>query len=340
MSRVYVANSDSQELSVYTLDDAGTLHDLATLAVQSPAQTGRSMVMATNPLRRLLYVAYLSGAHYTVATFALEAASGRPDRIGTTPLADTMAYLATDRSGRFLLAASYAGNRVTVNAIGADGVVGALVQDLPTAPKAHCILTDATNRHALYTSLGADLVYRQGFDAATATPLQPDPATRSMPPHSGARFLALSPDNRYVYVNGELDGSVAVLPFDPQSGELGPALQTVSSLPAGFSGKPWAADLKLTPDGRYLYVSERTGSTIAAYAVEAESGLLRPVGIVPTVRQPRALAIDPFGRFLLAAGQLSNSVAVYAINLSSGALRPLAEYPVGRNPTWIEILLP
>jgi 6-phosphogluconolactonase len=338
MSRVYVANSDSQDLSVFRLDEAGGLHDVATLVVQSPPQTGRSMVMATNPAWRVLYTAYLSGDHYAVATFALDTSSGLPERIGTAPLADTMAYLATDRSGRFLLGASYAGNRVTVNAIGTDGTVGALLDDRPTAPKAHCILTDRTNRHVLYTSLAADLVYCQPFADGGGAPLRLAPSTLAMPAHSGSRFLALAPDNRFVYVNGELDGSVAVLPFDAASGALQPAVQTVSALAEGFSGKPWAADLQLTPDGRTLYVSERTGSTIAALAVEAGGAALRLIGIVSAVRQPRALAIDPTGRFLVAAGQLSNSLAVYAIDPGSGALAPLGEYPVGRNPTWIEIV--
>jgi len=159
-----------------------------------------------------------------------------------------------------------------------------------------------------------------------------------MPPLSGPRFISLSPDGRHVYVNGELDGSVSVHPFDAATGTVRPSVQQLSALPAGFAGKPWAADLKLTPDGRHLYVSERTGSTIAAFAVEAGSGTLRLVSIVPALRQPRALGIDPSGRFLIAAGQLSNSVAVYAIDPASGGLRALAEYPVGRNPTWVEIL--
>ena len=338
MSRVYVANTDGQDLSVFDLDEAGTLRGIATLAVQSPPQTGRSMVLAMDPGRTLLYAGYLSGTHYAVATFALDPYSGLPTRLGTTPLADTMAYLATDGSGRYLLGASYAGHRVTVNAIGPDGTVGELLQSLPTAPKAHCILTDSCNRHVLYTSLGADLVYVQGFDAGGAVPLTPDPATLSMPTGSGSRFLAFAPDNRFVYVNGELDGSVAVLPYDGLTGRLQPAVQTQSILADDFSGKPWAADLKLTPDGRHLYVSERTGSTVTAFAVEAGGAALRRLAIVPSVRQPRALGIDPAGRFLVAAGQLSNSVAVYAIDPAGGALSWLAEYPAGRNPTWIEIL--
>jgi 6-phosphogluconolactonase len=164
-----------------------------------------------------------------------------------------------------------------------------------------------------------------------------EPPAVSMRPKSGPRFLALSPDGRFVYVNGELDGSISVYPFERATGTLQPRIQTVSLLPTGFTGRAWAADLRMTPNGEYLYASERTSSTLSAFAVDRVSGLLRPVGSVASVQQPRALAIDPEGRYLIAAGQLSNSIMSYAIVPGTGALRALSEYPVGRNPTWIEI---
>ena len=338
MSHVYIANADGQDISVFELESTGALQPMRTIAVQFPPQTGRSMLLATGVNRRLLYAAYLCDGQFAVATLALDPVTGIPACLGTTRLADAMAYMTTDRTGRYLLCASYAGSRVTVNTIGRDGCVGALLQDLPTAPKAHCIIADPTNRHVLYTSLGGDLVYRQGFDELRGQIGPQAPVTLATPPNSGPRFLALSGDGRTVYVNGELDGSVSVHPFDAASGTLHPAVQRVSALPDGFTGKPWAADLKITPDGRFLYVSERTGSTIAAFAVSPDDGRLRLAGIVPSVRQPRALGIDPGGRYLLAAGQLSDTVAVHAIDPASGTLKLLADYPVGRNPTWIEIV--
>jgi 6-phosphogluconolactonase len=338
MTFVYVANADGQDISVFALLADGALRACATVPAQSPPQTGRSMLLAFSPDQRLLYAAFLSGGtHFAVATFTIDGADGIPVLAGTAPLADTMAYMATDRSGRFLLCASYAGNKVTVNAIGSDGCVGALLQSIATEPKAHCIFADTSNRHVLHTSLGGDLVYQQRFDAASGKLSPNEPPTMAMPPGSGTRFLAPSPDGRFLYVNGELDGSVSVCPVDGATGTLRPRIQTVSALPAGFAGKAWAADLRITPDGRFLYASERTSSTLSAFAVDRASGLLRLVGSVPCVRQPRALAIDPAGRYLIAAGQLSNSVKCYAIDPGTGGLAPLREYPVGRNPTWIEI---
>lgn len=338
MTCVYVANADTQEISVFRLRLDGSLTAVATVAVQAPPQPGRSMLLATTPERRLLYAAYLSGSDFAVSTYTLDGPDGVPRCFSTAALADTMAYMATDRTGRYLLCASYAGNRVTVNAIGADGSIGELLQSIATQPKAHCIITDAANRHVLHTSLGGDVIYQQHFDAATGRLAPNQPATLATPFKSGPRFVRLGHDERFAYVNGELDGSVAVYPYDSAAGTLQACIQTVSVLPAGFGGTPWAADLVLNQDGKYLYASERTSSTIAAFAIDPASGLLRPVSVVAAVERPRALCIDPSGRFLIAAGQLSNSVGCYAIDPRSGALQPLGEYPAGRNPTWIAIV--
>jgi 6-phosphogluconolactonase len=338
VSYVYVANADGQDISVFRLESDGALSACGTVTAQSPPQTGRSMLLAISPDQRFLYAAYLSGgAHFAAATFRVDGSNGIPVRRGTAALADSMAYMVTDRSGRYLLCASYAGNRVTVNGIGANGLVGALVQNIATAPKAHCIITDASNRHALHTSLGGDLVYQQRFNAANGVLTPNAPATIAMTPGSGPRFMAMSPDGRFTYINAELDGSISVHPYDGNSGTLKARIQAVSVLPPGFTGKPWAADLRMTPDGRYLHASERTSSTVSTFAVDEASGLLRLIGSVPAVRQPRALAIDPTGRYLLAAGQLSNSVLCYSLDADNGVPKPLREYPVGLNPTWIEI---
>ena len=83
--------------------------------------------------------------------------------------------------------------------------------------------------------------------------------------------------------------------------------------------------------------SERASNTIAAYAVDAPSGRLTPLGSVPTEPPPRGFRIDPSGRFLLAVGQTSNRMSVYAIG-ADGRLTKLADYPMGTNPNWVEII--
>ena len=100
----------------------------------------------------------------------------------------------------------------------------------------------------------------------------------------------------------------------------------------------WAADIHLTPNGRFLYASERTTSTIGAFRVDSASGKLIYLGSTPTEKQPRGFNIDPFGRYLLAAGLHTNSLTSYQIDSETGALTKLADYPTGEGPNWIEFV--
>ena len=154
---------------------------------------------------------------------------------------------------------------------------------------------------------------------------------------AGPRHLVFHPNGRFVYLLSELDAGVDVLAFDAATGTLS-NVQTLSTLPAGFTGKPWAADIHVTPDGRFLYTSERTTSTLAAFAIDPASGTLTLKSHTPTEKQPRGFNIDPSGRFLVAAGQLSHAMTLYAIDRESGALKPLKNYSLGKNPNWVEII--
>ena len=145
------------------------------------------------------------------------------------------------------------------------------------------------------------------------------------------------PNESLVYVLGERDGSMTVLDYDVRSGQLREK-QRVSALPPGFQGNPLAADLHLTPDGRFLYGSERTSSTLTGFTVDPTSGTLSLIGSVPTETQPRGFNIDPSGRYLLAVGQLSHALSSYQIDANTGHLTKLTEYPMGKNPNWIEML--
>lgn len=329
---VYVSNADSQEISVLRLDKAGgTLEPLDTVKV-----SGAVMPLAVSPDRRFLYAA-LRSQPYRVASFAIDAASGRLARLGESSLADSMANIDTDRSGRWLFAASYGGAKITVNEIGKDGAVGAVRQLVDTAPNAHAIHADASNRFVLATSLGGDNVSIWRFDAQTGKLSANDPPLLAAPAKSGSRHFVWDKTQRFVYLLGEVDASLGVYAWDGQHGTLR-ELQRTTTLPAGFTGKPWAADLHLSPDGRFLYASERSSSTISTFRVDAASGLLQPLGQTPTEKTPRGFAIDSSGAFLVAAGQDSNSVSLHAIDAGSGVPGVPKRVAVGKNPNWVEIV--
>jgi 6-phosphogluconolactonase len=254
--------------------------------------------MAVSPDRRFLY-AGARGEPKVVAGYAIDQTTGKLRHVANGQLDDSMAYIATDRTGRFLFGASYAGHKVTVNPIDPPGTVQPPQQVLANHPNAHAILPDAANRHVLVPTLGNDRVYQFRFDAATGMLAPAAPPAVRLKDKAGPRHFAFHPGGKVVYVIGELDGIVYVFDYDAATGQL-KERQAVSALPPNFQGKPSAADLHITPDGRFLYGSERTSSTLAGFKVHGASGLLTPIGSVPTERRPRGFNIDSSGRYLLA----------------------------------------
>ena len=336
---LYVSNAGSKEIFSFAMDrSTGALEPIERVSVpgtEEPSPT--SIPMAPSRDGRFLYAA-LRSAPFPVSSFAIDRASGRLSHLGTAPLADSMAYITTDRSGRFLLGASYPGNKLTINPIDRNGRVGAQPTQIVTdRPKAHCVLLDASNRFVYCTNLGADLIMQLRFDAASGTVSPNDPAEIFTRHDAGPRHLVFHPNGRFLYLLNETDATLGTYAVDSASGTLA-ELQTVPTLPRDFVGKPSAADLHPTPDGRFLYASERDTSALIGFRIDPERGTMTKIGRWPTETTPRGFAIEPRGRFLYAAGLASNAMTVYAIAQQSGALAPLRQYRLGQMPSWIEIL--
>lgn len=332
LAHVYVSNADSHEISVLALDKhVGTLR-----LVQTVPTGGMAMPLALSPDQKKLYVA-LRSEPYTAAAFTIDGTTGQLSPLGSAALPDSMAYIATDRSGRWLFAASYGGHRASVSPIGADGKPAAAVQIVSNGKNAHAALPDAANRHVYITSLGTDQVFQWRLDAATGQLTPNDPPALAARAGSGPRHLVFHPNGRHAYLLGELDATVELLEVDAAQGRLS-RRQHWPTLPAGSTVQPWAADLHLTPDGRFLYTSERNSSTLAIWRVDTATGALSLVGHQETEKQPRGFQIDASGQWLIAAGQVSNSVTLYRIDRDSGRLTPTQRLPVGKGPNWIEIV--
>jgi len=329
----YVSNADSKDISVFSLDRAsGKL-----AAVETVPVGGTVMPMAFSPDQHRLYAA-LRSQPYRVVSFAVNPLDGRLIELGRAPLAESMAYVSTDATGRYLFSASYGGNLLAVNRIGADGVAGDVQQTIKTGPMAHAIRNAPDNRYVFASVLGSDAWLRLKFDASTGQLTQDAAPAYALPEKSGPRHFVFSPDHRFTYLIDELDGKLHVLAFNQASDTVKP-IQTVSILPKDFSGdKPWGADVHLTPDGRFLYASERTSSTLAAYRVDPASGKLTHIATYPTEKQPRGFNIDPSGHYLLAVGQLSPTLSAYRIEPKTGALSAIGQYPVGKGANWVEMV--
>jgi 6-phosphogluconolactonase len=335
---VYVGSPGTNEVVVLSLDPKnGDLTVIEKVTAPGLAKTGGSLPLAVSPNKKFLY-AHFRGDVLAVATFAIDPKSGKLKHLGSGLLTDPMPFITTDRSGKFLLSASYSGNKVTVNPIGADSIVQPATQTVSTAPKAHSILIDKSNRHVLAPSLGGDIVNQFKFDPATGTLSPNDPPSTKVNANAGPRHFRFSGNEKFVYVLNELDATVYVFAYDAKAGTLTKQVQIVSVMPPGVQAKAWAAELQLTLDGKYLYASERTTSTLSGFKVDSASGMLTPIGTVATEEVPRFFAIDPSGRYLYAVGEKSDGMTSYSIDSASGKLTKLKQYPMGKNPNWVEIV--
>jgi 6-phosphogluconolactonase len=350
---VYVSNADDSNISTYTLQPDGVLQP-------GPLVEAAKLVMpmSVSPDRRYLY-ASIRSKPFTVITYAIDPKTGDLKQLSTAPLAESYPYITVDRTGRFLLGASYGANQVGVNAIGKGGKVSDPKQVIPTGRNAHSIITDRTNHYAFVPHLGSDQIFQFRFDAKTGRLSSNTPAVVQMKAMSGPRHIIASPDNKFMYLLSELTATVTTLTLDAKTGllaEVGsvPALPPDSKLvpgaPRGAVGAPggppprntdndiWASDLHMTPNGRFLYAAERTSNSLSAFGVDPATGKLSYLSNMPTEKQPRGFAIDPKGRHLVVSGEKSDTISVYAIDQASGALTLLQKYPTGKGANWVEIV--
>jgi 6-phosphogluconolactonase len=342
---VYVSNAEDGDIGAYAMQADGALAPLARVPAAKVV-----MPMAVSPSRRLLYAASRSKP-YTVHVYSIDSKTGALKPLSSAPLAESFPYLSLDRTGRFLFGASYGGHVVSVNAVGGDGrVLAAPLQVIPVGRNAHSIRVDATNQFVYVPNLGTDQIFQFVFDEKSGRLSSNTPAVVQMKAGTGPRHFIFSNDNRFVYLLSELVATVTTLSLDAKTGWLA-EVSSASALPPDSKLQPgtprphsrnaendiWAADLHLTPDGKFLYASERTSNTLAAFGVDGGSGKLSYLSSTPTEKQPRGFAIDPKGRFLVAAGEKSETLSVYAIE-ASGALRLLGKTPTGKGSNWVEIV--
>ena len=175
------------------------------------------MPMAVSPDKRFL-IAAVRSKPFEVVTYAIDRKTGALKPLSNGPLADSFPYISLDKTGRFLLGASYGGHQVSVNAIGKDGKVSEPLQVIPTARNAHSIRTDNTNRFVFVPHLGTDQVFQFLFDEKSGRLTANTPPVLQLKQGTGPRHLIVSSDNRFVYLLNELTGMVTTLSLDPNAG--------------------------------------------------------------------------------------------------------------------------
>jgi 6-phosphogluconolactonase len=334
---VYLSLDSLHRIAVYKADPV----DGALTFVASVDAHGEPGSLAVDQANTRLYAAIRSTN--SVSSFRINPATGDLTMMGDVTVGWNPAYVGVDASGKFLFTAHFSSARAAVYGIRPDGAVQAgALQVITTPVNPHSIQTDRSNTLVFVPCRGGEAVLQYRFNGSTGSLTANSPDRRSTPDSTGPRLLAFHPHLSVVYAVNEFGRSVTAYSIDTVTGTLAP-LQTLSLQPRTpkelvIAPNIGGADIHTTPDGRFLYATNRGPNTIAAYKLDPSTGLMTAIGEYATERIPRSFAIDPGGLFLYAGGQLSGTVAAYRIDTSSGLLTPLRIYHVGRNPAWITVV--
>jgi 6-phosphogluconolactonase len=338
---MYVSLQDDDKILVFTMD-AATGH--LTPQGEVPVSGGPSP-LTMSPDRKVLYVGHRNVSE--ISSFRIDPDTGGLTQSGRVSPEAAPTFLSTDRTGRFLLSAYYQGARAAVHPLGEDGSVGGPpIEWLATAPGAHAIQTDPSNQFAFVPHIarlndnvlepvreasGPNVILQFRFDAQTGH-LTPNAPFRVEPEERlGPRHYCFHPTQNIVYFSNEQGCSVTGYRLDPATGTLA-ALQTITTLPAGYTARNTCSQIQIASSGQFLYVPNRGHNSIASFAVDAATGRLTALGHVSTEAVPSAFSLDPEGHFVFAAGSASGRLAAYRINGETGALTPLETYAVGQRP--------
>jgi 6-phosphogluconolactonase len=253
---------------------------------------------------------------------------------------------AVDPSGKFLVVANYASGNIAVLPIAADGSLSDQHQvvQLPGEPgphkveqvssHPHDIVFDPSGRFALVPDKGLDRVFVFQWDITAGALTPTAQGSVKSRPGAGPRHLAFHPKLPVVWVLNELDSTIATYRFDGRSGAL-KALQVIPTLPTDFTGYSTAAEIAVSPDGRFVYGSNRGHDSVTILAADAD-GLLSVSGWQPSGGGgPRFIGLDPAGHFLNAANEQGDNVVTFAVDAASGKLTPTGQVISNASPVTI-----
>lgn len=324
---IYVSSSESQQIYVWQLKDTGTLKLLQTINVPGQGQS-----LTINPNKNYLYVGVRP--LFNVVSYRIKD-DGTLRQFSTAPLPGSPSYIATDLLGCYLFSASYSSNCISVSRISNTGMVTAPIQQIRDLLTPHSVNINPVNQCLLVPCLMEDCIrlFNIGLDGQLVVHKQRAIHTAT---GAGPRHIAFYPNGKYAYCINELNGTVDVL--TTSNNNKYHIIQTLDIMPLGFTGKCWAADIHITPDGRFLYTSERTMSILTILKLSIDGSALSVVSHQSTEVRPRSFNIDHGGRFIISAGQQTSYIMVHKINQDSGKLSSLARYPVARGPVWVSIL--
>ena len=335
---MYTSISGENKILIHTMDpDTGLLQHREDVELH-----GGPVPLAADPAGKFLYTALNSTSE--VLSFSIDPGTGGLTQIGSTGLRETPCYLLADRRGKFLLGAHYSAGAVSVNPIAGDGAATDFVQWLETAPRAHCVQIDASNRFVLVPHvMPGNAVFQLVLDQETGE-LSPNAVPKVVPAvEEGPRHCCFHPGKDIVYTSNEQGSSVTAYHFAAAAGTLSP-FQTISNLPPeghhpGTGGeKNSCSQIAITPSGRFLYAPNRGHDSMACFRIDEETGELSTIGYQAIEKHTRGISLDPQGKFLFATGAASGRMASFRISEKTGALEPLENLAVGQGPMWVQFV--
>jgi 6-phosphogluconolactonase len=327
------------------------------------AKINNPSFLAISPDHRFLYAASedplslgpLRDHESFINAYAIDHITGDLRFLNSVPSGGTSTcYLSVDKSGKYVLTASYGNGAISVIKVREDGGLGeetAFEQHLghsPTQTMAHPSAIDVSpdNHYAIVPDLGLDkaLIYRFDPNAGTLSP--PDPPFAEVPAGSGPRHFVFDASGKYGYLMNELNGVITVFAWDPAKGTLTRVQEASTQIP-DFSGSNHTAEIAISPNGKFLYQSNRRlrtdnsrgPDTIGVFAIDPQAGTLTPVEQSPSGgTMPRSFAIDPTGAWLLAANELTDNVVVFRIDAATGKLNKTGKEITVNTPVCLQFV--
>lgn len=309
-----------------------------TVSLGLVAETAHPSFLAAHPNGRFLYATNEHegsdppGVDNTLSAFAINKSTGALTFMNKVSSGgEGPNHISVDASGRNVLVANFRNGTVAALPIAEDGSLrnatsvvrhsGSSIHPVrQTGPHAHFISPSPDNRFVVAVDLGADQIVVYRFDPLKGLLTPNDPPAAKTQTGSQPRHLSFHPTAKFAYVNGEASSTVSTFSYDASRGALR-EIQTVSTLPAGFSGANTSSEVLVDRAGRFAYVSNRGHDSIAVFTVDQVTGRLTPVEHTSTTgRTPRHFTFDPSGRFLIAVNQNSHTAVLYRVDSVSGRL--------------------
>ncbi|SEN97868.1 lactonase family protein [Paenibacillus sp. OV219] len=265
------------------------------------------------------------------AAYRFDPATGKLLKLNEAiTLPATTCHITLDPSHQFAMTASYHGGMLSLSPILEDGSIGqtidvhkhegSSVHPAQTQARAHSVIVDNAGKYAVVSDLGLDTLFVYELDVPNQR-LQLHNKT-TIAPGSGPRHFVFHPSLPFGYGINELNSTITVYAYDADQGQLS-VVQTISTLPESFVGDSATADIHLSPDGKFLYGSNRGHDSLAVYRVDSADGRIEPIEYAPTLGgHPRNFGISPDGHFVLVANRDGNNIVTFSRDAESGKLQP------------------